>query len=468
MPATYPAAERLMEIATPLNTAPNCLLVSSRGDHVLCQGAANNCFLIEDIPLQEGFEIVQGIFDYYNVWEANILRLASEMKFQELIDSCHLIFHNPITLIDGNYQVIAISSFYGEDDVNEEWRYMKKFGFNSMDIIDFLKGFGQTTDHSLINKPQILSPDSPILGKRLANVKLFWNNTLCGRIVVLEKDRPLNSGDLQTLSYLQSVLAPYLAQSAISDAGSSFKDIFSEIITLGKVDPLLLEKHISYLHWNEAREFRLLIIQPYSRYDNDIFLHQLRRTILKIFPFSSTNIIEQSMVIILKSQDLPICPPDMLADTLMLHGKAFIGVSLPFQDLTKLHYYYDQTSYALERGAENGAAQAKTVFYAFDTMIPYIICSANPGGILYACHPEVLKLARLDEAEGSDYIRLLKAYIDNQKNTSSTAKALYMHRNTLAYRLEKLDSLLDADLDDPYERDYLKLSIYILEIVKGG
>ena len=47
---------------------------------------------------------------------------------------------------------------------------------------------------------------------------------------------------------------------------------------------------------------------------------------------------------------------------------------------------------------------------------------------------------------------------------SSTAKSLYIHRNTLVYRLEKLNSILTADLDDAYERNYLRLSIYVTDI----
>ena len=90
--------------------APNCLQVSSLGRNVLCQSTPSNRFLIEDISLQEAFEIIQGIFDYYNDWEASAFRLSAEKKFQELVDSCHPIFHNPIALFDGNHQVLATSS----------------------------------------------------------------------------------------------------------------------------------------------------------------------------------------------------------------------------------------------------------------------------------------------------------------------------------------------------------------------
>lgn len=441
--------------------APNCLQVSSLGRNVLCQSTPTNRFLIEDISLQEGFEIIQGIFDYYNDWEANAFRLSVSKKFQELVDSCHPIFHNPIILFDGNNRVLAISSAYGESDAGEEWRYLKKNGFSSVEMVNHLKHFGQLVDHSIMGMPQILSPSSERLTKRIANVKLYWNNEFCGRMVVLEKDRPLNSGDLQVMDHLQNIISPYLAQEDSSASQTYFKDVFSEIITTGKVDSILLEKQISYLHWDDAREFRLFLVKLSPYYSSDVVLHQLRRTLLKIFPFSSVNIIEECLAVIVRAEALVTNPVDLLIDELSLQEKASVGVSLPFHDLTKLHHYFRQTLYAVSSAP--GSEEGRSVRYAFDTIIPYLLCCCGQDGILYACHPDILKLMELDKDGTGGYLALLKAYLDNERNISGTAKALYMHRNTLVYRLEKLASLLTADLENPYERDYLKLSLYIVE-----
>ena len=445
--------------------APNCLQVSSLGRNVLCQSTPSNRFLIEDISLQEGFEIIQGIFDYYNDWEANAFRLSAEKKFQELVDSCHLIFHNPIVLFDGNNRVLAISSAYGEEGVTEEWKYLKKNGFSSVEMVNHLKHFGQLVDHSIMSLPQILSPSSERLTRRIANIKFYWNNQFCGRMVVLEKDRPINSGDLQVMAHLQNIISPYLAQDDPSAQGN-FKDVFAEIITTGKVDSTLLERQVSYLHWDNAQEFRLLLVKLSPHYSNDIVLHQLRRTLLKIFPVSSVNIIDQCMAIVVRAEALVTNPADLLIDELALREKARVGVSLPFQDLTRLHCYFKQTIYALE--TSRIPSPANDVIYAFDTIIPYILCASDGSDLLYACHPDILKLAALDRSGTSDHVKLLKAYLDNERNISGAAKAMFMHRNTFVYRLEKLTSLLTANLDDPYERDYLRLSVYILETVKRG
>lgn len=438
--------------------APNCLQISAYGNGVLCRGAADNRFVIEDISLLEGFEIIQGIFDYYNNWEAQITRLAADCKFQEIIDSSHLIFRNPMSLMDGNYQVVAASSAYGEDDVDDEWRYCKRMGYLSVETMKHMKRQGQTINAGLMGEPH-LTPANGSAHLRMANVKIYWNNELCGRLVVREKDRPINAADLRIMMLLQNVIAPNLAKGNPASPFSS-KDVFAEIITSGRVDRYLLEKSLAYLQWNNVQDFHLLLIRMNPAYCDDMTLHQLRRTILKIFPFCSVNIIEKSLAVIVQKDDIADDFANLLLEDLRLCGKARIGISLPMKDLSKLHYYYSQLLYALDQADDQ---TGKSLVYAFDSMISYIVHRPSSDGALSACHPDVLRLSEIDKREESDYVSLLKTYLDNERNISSTAKALFMHRNTLVYRLEKLNSLLDADLDNPYERNYLRLSIYVLE-----
>lgn len=440
--------------------APNCLQISAHGTGVLCRGNADNRFILEDISLLEGFEIIQGIFDYYNNWESHIRNLAADRKFQEIIDNCHLIFRNPVSLMDGNYQVLACSSAYGEEDVDEEWKYLKRMGCLSVDTMKRMKRQGQMINAGLLDEPHI----TPAIGTRLlrmANVKMYWNNEFCGRLVVREKDRPINAGDLRVMKTLQTVIAPNLAKSSPNTPYSS-KDVFSEIITTGRVDRYLLEKSLAYLQWSNVQDFRLLLIRMAEDYKDDMILHQLRRTILKIFPFCSVNIIDDSLAVIVQKEDVVDNLAELMLDDLMLRGKARIGVSLPVKDLSQLRHYYMQLRYAMEQSE----SPMDTVVYAFDSMISYLICSSRTDGAVCACHPDVLHLLQVDRRESTDYLKLLKTYLDSERNISGTAKALFMHRNTLVYRLEKLSTLLNADLDDPYERNYLRLSIYVLEACK--
>ncbi len=69
-------------------------------------------------------------------------------------------------------------------------------------------------------------------------------------------------------------------------------------------------------------------------------------------------------------------------------------------------------------------------------------------------------LRRYDSEHHGDLVRTLAAYLRHGGNSTQTANALYLHRNSLRYRLARIQALLGLDPDDPDAR--LALSIALL------
>jgi sugar diacid utilization regulator len=69
-------------------------------------------------------------------------------------------------------------------------------------------------------------------------------------------------------------------------------------------------------------------------------------------------------------------------------------------------------------------------------------------------------LAPLDELQGQrgeTALRTLQTYLDHRGSLTQTAQSLGLHRNAVAYRIKKIFSLLEADLDNP--DDWLLLQL---------
>ncbi|MGL5381340.1 PucR family transcriptional regulator [Clostridium sp.] len=73
------------------------------------------------------------------------------------------------------------------------------------------------------------------------------------------------------------------------------------------------------------------------------------------------------------------------------------------------------------------------------------------------------KLVKHDENKSAELLDTLKVYLFNNCNLVNTSKALYIHRNTLIYRVNKIKSVLDNALDDPMKKNELMNSIMINE-----
>lgn len=69
--------------------------------------------------------------------------------------------------------------------------------------------------------------------------------------------------------------------------------------------------------------------------------------------------------------------------------------------------------------------------------------------------------ARLAAVTDPELFRTLELYLANNGNKSATAAALPMHRSGLLYRLEKLESLMDADLSDATVMNELWLAMQV-------
>ena len=61
------------------------------------------------------------------------------------------------------------------------------------------------------------------------------------------------------------------------------------------------------------------------------------------------------------------------------------------------------------------------------------------------CHPQILVLKEHDEATGSEYVKTVYNFLLFGRNLTNTADNLFIHRNTLTYRLSKIKELTDIE-----------------------
>ena len=80
-----------------------------------------------------------------------------------------------------------------------------------------------------------------------------------------------------------------------------------------------------------------------------------------------------------------------------------------------------------------------------------------------AIHPALGRLREYDSKKSTDFYKILREYLRCERDRVLTAKRLFVHKNTLVYRLKKIVELFSLDLDDAYEREYLMVSFLVME-----
>lgn len=78
----------------------------------------------------------------------------------------------------------------------------------------------------------------------------------------------------------------------------------------------------------------------------------------------------------------------------------------------------------------------------------YLFNSGNQQEIMNYCNDKLKKLEMYDNENGSFLIDTLVNYYMCGFNTGKTAQMMFVHRNSLQYRLKKIEEILDISLDD--------------------
>jgi DNA-binding PucR family transcriptional regulator len=72
-------------------------------------------------------------------------------------------------------------------------------------------------------------------------------------------------------------------------------------------------------------------------------------------------------------------------------------------------------------------------------------------------------LREIDATKGTEYLRTLRAYFDAKFDLSEAGKALCVHRNTVRYRIGRVQELCEIDIFAPTERLVLELQLSLAE-----
>ncbi len=134
------------------------------------------------------------------------------------------------------------------------------------------------------------------------------------------------------------------------------------------------------------------------------------------------------------------------------------GVGRPHSGLKGVQRSYSEADQALRAGQRLfGAGQT----VAFADLGAYRVLAQLQGTTeLRSFEEETLgELIDYDAKSGSQLLPTLEAFFASNGNLSKTADMLYVHRNTLMYRLKRIEDLTGASLDDPETRFNLQLAL---------
>ncbi len=132
------------------------------------------------------------------------------------------------------------------------------------------------------------------------------------------------------------------------------------------------------------------------------------------------------------------------------------GLSNSFVDIMHLADYMKQADFAVAISCKD--KKANTLYYFGEHILDFLmhVCreSAAPQAI---CTKGLQALLDYDQKKGTEYLRTLQVYLENESNISQTSAALFIHRSSLFKRLNRVKKLTGDDIDNPEVRLYYRI-----------
>lgn len=76
----------------------------------------------------------------------------------------------------------------------------------------------------------------------------------------------------------------------------------------------------------------------------------------------------------------------------------------------------------------------------------------------------LMPLIQYDKSKGSDLLLVLKYYIDSSGSVKSVSEKMFLHRNTINYKLKRIEEILECDLSDWQTRLILNMALILNKI----
>lgn len=146
---------------------------------------------------------------------------------------------------------------------------------------------------------------------------------------------------------------------------------------------------------------------------------------------------------------------------------AVVGIGTPRADVLGIRASYREAQEAVHLGHRVAPAAAGAV-YEFQALEPYALLQHLPEETLSRYLDRSLQvLARYDQETGADLVRTLEVYLACGGSPSETARHLYVHRNTVKFRVTRIEELLGVDLNEGETVFRLQLALRIAHLLRG-
>ena len=247
-------------------------------------------------------------------------------------------------------------------------------------------------------------------------------------------------------------------------------------IAVSQIQNLILDNLLLVDIYNRAQKLHIEVEGPRivylveTRLEKDSSGMELLRSL-----FSSQNgdyitAVDEKNIILIKAVERDASPEslDLIANTIvdMMNSEAMLKVRVSYgtvvQELREVSKSYKEATMAMDVGR---------IFYAEKNVIAY--STLGIGRLIYQLPVNLCRIF-IEEIFGGNQVydldeetlTTINKFFENNLNVSETSRQLFIHRNTLVYRIEKLQKATGLDIRTFEDAMTFKIAMMVVNYMK--
>lgn len=416
----------------------------------------------------------------YLLYNQLIQVLLSDTDIEEALYIISIAVSNPVLLIDKDFQLIEFENI-ANNPVELHSIFPLRRGEPILQPKDIRRILNLLAENHFQSHNYIQNGNSR--NSNIVFTPIILNEVSCGYLVIPETVSPLSNEHHVMLNNISTALGMYfiktkylpsvqpktkndfvhqvLLNDTISKAQiQSFANIYGFNIRSRRICINLHVDSFDTFPFEKRNSISNMIRVCASRFAEHLSLESFFSNyknhfpIFFFFPATATNAAIRSDVQMLAQNFLELMQEQEFDVT--------IGISMHSDDITQIPIAFRQAINIISLGAN---VQPHTLVHNYeDLQIYHMLDSTLTMDELRAFADLVWPLYLQDQENNTNFIETLDVFIRCKFNMTQAAAELFLHRNSLAYRINKIKDILGMSIEQQQDLFRIQLSIFALKL----
>ncbi|HHW36683.1 MAG TPA: PucR family transcriptional regulator [Bacillales bacterium] len=407
-------------------------------------------------------------------------KALSLTEIHKIIEYVSHTLKKPVILEDDQFYLLSYSSYYINDfdEANQQTILSKKCPVTILDkfietgIIDQLK--------SIATPFRVKKIEEIGLNHRVVT-STKYKNEIMGYMWVQEIDEPLTEEEIEFIREVSYHLGKilYKRSQARREKNETRVRFFRQLLKEQSKNEKQIRQEAESLNIRIPQLLKTIIFKLKDHNEEHFeYLKDTVQSYLKVTGSMTELLVESNQIIVIlgersqkhriNEQGLDLVNRVIKSSKQQNSLKVFAGIGTAYDQLTRLRKSFLEGSEVIKSAVFLGTQEHLSFEYENLGVYRYIQVLAEYNAQVHYVNPKLEKLKQKDGENQTELLKTLEIYLKNNCKSKPTAEQLFIHPNTLNYRLKQIGEYTNINFSDFNLNCQLFIDLLLLKSTISG